>query len=236
MMSAALLGIAAAARGQDSTMAELPVPARAILRLGDSLKLSTPQTTKLQTLARTQIAALAKNTSAFLRAEADLIDASRKDDLIIRRLALEKRAKIAVDGEIARLQGDKDARAVLSADQRTKLQVILDRNDWGLRDDRVALWKPLVTPTPLSRSLSRTERDSIQRDSNVVRLRVVPSFAEIFIDDRLIGTAFKQVWLPVGVHKVKFSAPGCGTPIEQTIEVIKTGQPIILPPVTILGC
>jgi hypothetical protein len=77
---------------------------------------------------------------------------------------------------------------------------------------------------------------SAPRDSNQVRLRVSPNYAEMFVDERNIGTNFKQVWLSIGTHTVRFQAPGCGQPITQSVDVTKTGQAIIVPTVTIPGC
>src|SRR5207247_543524 len=127
-----------------------------------------------------QVAGLAKFTAAYLRADADLLDASRKDDIAIRRLALEKRAKIAIDAEVARLQAEKDSRAVLSADQKAKLEVILDIGEPGMKGKRQALWTPLVAPATLG-GLNYALLDSaaVPSDSNLVRFRVIPSFAEI---------------------------------------------------------
>jgi hypothetical protein len=171
-------------------------------------------------------------TASYLRAEADLLDATRKDDLAVRRLALERRAKIGIDGEIGRLQGEKDARALLTIDQRARLQTIQDQADTQPRQHQGAAWTPLVAPSQLT---WRFAHDSVYRDSGTVRMKVSPSYAEIFIDGISIGTNFKQVMWPVGQHTVRFVAPGCGRPVEQQITVTK-GQLLILPPVTIIGC
>jgi hypothetical protein len=225
----------AAAQGAgsiDSLLSPPPVPAQAILDARDDLKLTDAQLTRLQTLARTQVAGLVRMTASYLRAEADLLDATRKDDLAIRRLALEKRARIAIDGEIARLQGEKDARAVLAIDQRDRLQAMLDQVNTRPLRTIGPVWTPLVAPSQLA---LRFGRDSVVRDSGTVRLKVIPSYAEIFIDGINIGTNFKQVMVPIGAHTVRFQAPGCGRAIEQQITVIK-GQLLIIPPVTIPGC
>ena len=81
-----------------------------------------------------------------------------------------------------------------------------------------------------------SSQSSAPRDSNLVRLRVIPNYAEIFVDGKSVGTNFKQIWLSIGPHPVRFSAPGCGTPIDTVIDVKKTGQAIPIPTVTIPGC
>jgi Spy/CpxP family protein refolding chaperone len=217
---------------KDSLVAPTRVPAQSLLDVAEVLQLSEPQLARLRALARTQTATLSRMTASYLRAEADVLDASRKDDLVLRRLALEKRAKAAIDGEMSRLQEEKDSRAVLTADQREKLQGILDRIDTEPKVSQAALWSALVSPSPLTR---RIDLDSVVRDSGQVRLKVIPSYAEIYIDGAIIGTNFKQVSLPIGLHTATFKAPGCGSPVEQQITVIK-GQLLIVAPVAIVGC
>src|SRR3954464_9014455 len=133
---------------KDSLIAPPRVPAQSLIDARDALQLSEGQLAKLRVLARAQAAALTHATASYLRAEADLLDASRKDDIAGRRLALEKRAKIGIDGEIARLQGEKDARVRLTIDQREKLQQMLDRAETEPRENFSAAWAPLVTPSP----------------------------------------------------------------------------------------
>jgi hypothetical protein len=232
-----LIGATVDATGQttsakDSSIAPPRVPAQSLIDLRDSLQFSENQLAKLRSLARVQAAALTHATAAYLRAEADLLDASRRDDITVRRLALERRARIGIDGEIARLQGERDARALLTISQRDKLQQMLDRADTEPRENFAAVWTPVVMPAPLTR---RFERDSAARDSGQVRMKVTPSYAEILVDGLTIGTNFKQVTLAVGQHTVTFRAPGCGSPQEQQITVAK-GQLLILPPVMIAGC
>ena len=229
------------AAAQDSTpkvpITPSAIPAQWILDVREELQLTDVQVGKLQALARTQTGSLSRVTAAYLRAEADLLDASRTDDLAARRLALEKRAKVGIDAEISRLQWEKDSRLLLTGEQRAKVQAIVDRTDSPRQDSRVAIWMPLVSPIPLTRRLDAAARDSAAgRDSNQVRFKVNPSYAEIFVDNTLVGTNFKQIWVTVGSHKVRFAAPGCGVAIEQTIDVAKTGQTLILAPVSILGC
>jgi hypothetical protein len=169
--------------------------------------------------------------AAYLRAEADVLDASRKDDLANRRLALEKRAKVGIDGEMAMLQGERDAKALLTVDQRATLQAIGDQAASEPRPMQRPLWAPLVAPP----SVTFRFGDWIVRDSGQVRLKVTPSYAEIFIDGVNVGTNFKQVSWPIGDHTVRFQAPGCGNPIEQQF-TLRKGQLLIIPPVTIAGC
>ncbi len=90
-------------------------------------------------------------------------------------------------------------------------------------------------PSGNTRNASNSQ-SSPARDSNQVRLRVIPNYAEIFVDEKNIGTNFKQVWMTLGTHNVRFQAPGCGQPITQSVDVTKTGQAIIVPTVTIPGC
>ena len=99
------------------------------------------------------------------------------------------------------------------------------------RESFGAAWTPLITPSPIA---FRFSRDSVPRDSGQLRLKVTPAFAEIYIDGIRIGTNFKQVMWPVGDHTIRFVAPGCGTVVEQIVNVMK-GQLLIVPPVTIPG-
>jgi Spy/CpxP family protein refolding chaperone len=232
LFAATALASGQSASPKDTLIAPPPVPAQSILDLRDSLQLSDAQLLKLRALARTQTTSLAHMTASYLRADADLLDASRRDDIAVRRLALEKRARIGIDGEIARLQGERDARALLTLAQRDHLQAMADRAETQPRGMPSAVWTPLVTPSALA---YRFDRDSVVRDSGQVRLKVTPSYAEILIDGITIGTNFKQVTWAVGVHTVTFRAPGCGKPIEQQITVLK-GQLQIVPPIVIPGC
>ena len=208
--------------------AQVPVPAQTILAVADDLQLTQLQIDKLHALERSQLAATTRFTAAYLRAEADLLDAIRGEDLIIRRTALEKRAKIAIDAEIARLQAEKDSRAVLLPEQRKKLPMA--GSQVGSTTVEAVLWQPLIAPPPVSRTIT-----TIVADSGVARLKVSPTYAEIIVDSVKVGTGFKQLTLPVGVHTARFQAPGCGAPVEQTITINK-GELVIVPPVTLKGC
>jgi Spy/CpxP family protein refolding chaperone len=218
------LGHAAAAQSSPPR-----VPARLVLAVGDDLQLTPAQTTRLESLEKAQEAAVSKSAAAYLRAEADLLDAMRGDDLLLRRAALERRAKVGIDAEIARLQGEKDARAVLLPDQRAKL-LALPRPEVPPTIADVYPWEWLVAPPPLSRVAINPVVDS-----GIVRLKVTPNYAEIFIDSVKVGTGFKQLALPVGQHLARFQAPGCGAPVEQQL-VVGKNQLVILPPVAIAGC
>src|SRR5690349_15162761 len=78
-------------------LSPLTAPAERVLRLKSELVLDSAQVVKLRDLSRTQSASLSRATSAFLRAEADVVDASRSEDLVVRRAALERRSKAAID-------------------------------------------------------------------------------------------------------------------------------------------
>src|SRR3954471_15595811 len=167
----AFIFLAAAASGQ----AQL-VPAQAVLAVADDLQLTQAQIDKLHALERAQFAATSKSAASFLRAEADLLDAMRGEDLILRRAALEKRSKIAIDAEIARLQADKDSRAVLLPDQRQRLASMTVPVAPTACADAYP-WQQLVAPPPISRTVV-----AATIDSGTLRMKVTPSYVDIFID------------------------------------------------------
>jgi Spy/CpxP family protein refolding chaperone len=220
---------AAAAAAQDSAaknpppIYEPPVPARSILALRDDLQLSDAQLAKLKAFETTQIASLSRATAAFLRAEADLLDASRRDDVAAHRLALEKRAKIAIDAEVGRLQAEKDSRAVLTADQRAKLVTISDSLGLGGVMSEVAVWQSIVTPPPLTRVVHFAP----PLDSVEVRIAVMPIYADIYLDGLKIGSGRRFVRLAIGAHTLLYHAAGC-TDITVPITVEK-GPPLVVP-------
>jgi hypothetical protein len=209
--------------GRDPLLYEPPVPAQAILALRDDLQLTESQISKLTTLATTQLAALSRATAAFLRADADLLDASRADDLVIHRLALEKRAKIAIDAEVARLQAQKNASALLTDQQRTKLAEVTRPQQAGWVASDATVWQPLVSPPRLSRV-----RPAEPVDSGEIRVSVSPSYAEIYLDGQMIGLGRKFTRLPVGSHELRLQAPGC-TEVKMTIQVEKSSVQLIPP-------
>ncbi|HYD54619.1 MAG TPA: Spy/CpxP family protein refolding chaperone [Gemmatimonadaceae bacterium] len=97
------------------------VPARAILAMRDRLALTDDQVRRLEALAATQREALRPNEPAMLRARADLMEATRRDDIPAARAAMERMARARTDLAVAHLQARKSARDVLTAEQRTKL-------------------------------------------------------------------------------------------------------------------
>jgi hypothetical protein len=92
-----------------------------------------------------------------------------------------------------------------------------------------------VTSTSSQRNSQSAPSSSVKIDSGQVRMKVIPSYAEMFIDGKSIGTNFKTVGWPAGRFTARFQAPGCGVPIEQPI-VVKKGELLIVPAVTISGC
>lgn len=223
----ALSVFAAPAMAQDSASARAPaydppIPARAFLSFRAELELSDAQVAKLKTLETTQVVALTKATAAFLRAEADLLDIKR-DDLAAYRVALEKRAKVAIDAEVIRLQAEKDSRAVLTADQRTKAGAIDGLQSLRTTND-VTVWQSVVAPPPVTRMVNR----GIVPDSTEVRISVTPTYADIYLDGVKIGSGRRFVSLPVGGHTLLYHAEGC-TDIVLPISVAK-GPPMVVPP------
>jgi Spy/CpxP family protein refolding chaperone len=95
-------------------------PAARILGLRQQLELTDDQVKKLEAL---QAAPRPKSQqSDHLRAQADLMDAMQGDgNLTAARAALEKMNKLRTDEAIARLKSQQDARNVLTAAQKTKL-------------------------------------------------------------------------------------------------------------------
>ena len=224
----AIVLFATRAAAQDSVTKDLPiyappVPAHAILALRDDLQLTDGQVSKLKALETTQFALLSRETAAFLRAEADLLDAIRRDDLAVRRLALEKRAKIAIDAEVARLQADKDARALLTADQRAKLATIGEPQGISGVSNEVAVWQSIVAQPPLTRTLHYAP----VLDSTEVRISVMPIYADIYVDDVKIGSGRRFAKLAIGQHMLLYHATGC-TDVTLAISVNK-GPPIVVP-------
>lgn len=229
----AIVLCATAAAAQDSVTKDLPiyeppVPARSILAVRDDLQLSEAQVSKLRALETTQLALLSRQTAAFLRTEADLLDAIRLDDVAVRRLALEKRARVAIDAEVARLQAEKDARAVLTSEQRTRLPTLADAQGAGASSE-VAVWQSIVAQPPLTRPLHLTP----PRDSTEVRISVLPIYADIYLDGTKIGSGRRFLKLAVGAHALLYHAAGC-TDVTLPI-LVEKGPPLVVPRQT-LSC
>lgn len=186
------------------------------LQLRADLELDDAQAVKLRELARVQGAAHSRATAAFLRAEADVIDAARGDDLVVRRAALERRAKLAIDSEMARLRWEKDVRALLTATQNTTLTARLNQTP----DRSRQLWQAIVEPLPIVVPAGQPA------DSGEVRISVTPNYADIYLDGVKHGAGRKFFVLPVGKYELKFHAVGCSE-IALPIEIVK-GPPIVI--------
>ena len=74
---------------------------------------------------------------------------------------------------------------------------------------------------------------TVDRGTGTLRLKVTPTFAEIFVDGNRVGTGFKQTTASVGQHTIRFSAPGCGSPVEVQAEIKSKDELVIVPPVII---
>jgi Spy/CpxP family protein refolding chaperone len=203
----------------------LASPAQAILAVKDDLQLTASQVSRLRSLETAQSTALSRAMAAYLRAEADLLDAIRVDSLPLRRTALEKRAKSAIDAEMSRLQAEKDARAVLTQDQRTKLAELPVWTDARRLSIESSAWEALVVPAAAAR------KNLDVTDSTEVRITVMPTWADIYIDGKRIGSGKKFLFVAIGTHAVLFHATGCKD-VTTTIEVLK-GPPIVLPTQTL---
>jgi Spy/CpxP family protein refolding chaperone len=200
-----------------------PVPARSILVLRDKLQLSDVQVSRLKSLETTQLASLSRATAVFLRAEADLLDASHRDDIAVQRLALEKRAKVAIDAEVGRLQAVKDSRAVLTADQRAALATIGDPPELTGISSEVAVWQSIVAQPPLTRAVHVAP----PTDSAEVRISVMPIYADIYLDGLKVGSGRRFVKLAIGQHVLLYHAAGC---TDVTLQLtVEKGPPIVVP-------
>jgi hypothetical protein len=198
-------------------VAALLVPAARILRYRTDLRLDSAQAGRLRDLTREQNEVLGRATSAFLHAEAELVDATRSSDMGIRRAAMEKRSRAAVDGELARLRAEKDARALLTNRQVTMLDILLTET---VDDPRThPIWESQVAPLPLN------AMPFAAPDSGDVRIAVSPLTAEIYVDDRLIGFGRVAIRLPVGNHGLKFRTPSC---TDTRALLIAKGPPSVL--------
>lgn len=208
--------VASVAGGQD--LSPLTAPAERVLRLRSELGLDSSQVAKLRDLSRTQSIALSKATSAFLRAEADVVDAARSEDLAVRRGALERRSKSAIDGEMLRLRSERETTVLLTARQNDLLGVLTaTANDSSARSH--AIWESQVMPLPL------TAVAFVVPDSGSMRVTVDPLTTEIYIADKLVGFGRLATRLPLGEHTLKFRTPDC---IEEQRVVVGKGPPTIV--------
>jgi Spy/CpxP family protein refolding chaperone len=210
--------ILASPAGAQDSLAAATVPAAIALNLRQKLALTDSQVAKLREIERQQSAAFERTVAAFLRAEADVITAAQGDDPVVRRSALEKRAKVAIDADVARMKWDKDVRAVLTERQALSL------SDWAgaavARGATPVLWQPLIAPVDLRAAVGQLV------DSGEVRVSVSPNYADIYLNGDKRGTGRKVFLLPVGKYELKFHATGC-TEVAQSIEIVK-GPPIVI--------
>ena len=197
----------------------MTAPADRVLRLKSELGLDSAQVVKLRDLSRTQATSLSRATSAFLRAEADVVDASRTEDLVVRRAALERRSKAAIDGEMTRLRSEKETAALLTAKQKELLGILAatTASDSGARYR--AVWESQVAPLPLYATALAVP------DSANVRVTVDPLIAEIYIADKLVGFGRLTTQLPVGRHTIKFRTPAC---VEERVVEVTKGPPTVV--------
>ena len=206
--------IAAPLGAQEATSSS--TPAAILLNMREGLSLDSAQTRKLRDLEKLQSIALTATTAAFLRAEADVIEATRSDNPVARRNALEKRARVAIDAEVARMKWEKDARAILTPRQSADLPP----NLWGMRHAHPTLWQALTTPLGLSAAATQ------QTDSGEVRISVTPNHADIYLNSEKRAAGRKFFVLPVGRYELKLHAVGCSEQVIQ-LEVTK-GPPVII--------
>ena len=107
------------------------VPAGRVLAAKEELSLTDDQVKRLEALRTSQREALRPPTPARLRAMADLAEAREKDNIDGERSALEKLARLRVDEQVAYLRAAKEARDVLTPDQREKVGGMLRRMPGG---------------------------------------------------------------------------------------------------------
>lgn len=112
-------------------------PASALLRMRGQLDLTDDQVKKLEALQATPRAQ--RNQSDMLRAQADLMDATKGDVNIEKaRAAFDRMARIRTDAQLAQLKTRQDVRGVLTQTQRAKFDAFASsmrqrRGDIGAR-------------------------------------------------------------------------------------------------------
>lgn len=98
-------------------------PAEALLRQRTQLALTAEQVTKLEALAQSQRAARTTSPGQALRLRADLMDAMAGDGNVqAARAALDKLSAAQNDRLIAGMRAQQDVRAVLTPEQRAKVE------------------------------------------------------------------------------------------------------------------
>ena len=110
-------------------------PARMLLGQRERLQLTDEQVRRLEALDATQREALRPNEPAMLRARADLMEAMQRDNIEGARTALDRLSRIRNDQVIAGMRARKEARDVLTAEQRARID---DMRAGGMRRMRPA--------------------------------------------------------------------------------------------------
>jgi Spy/CpxP family protein refolding chaperone len=107
-------------------------PIGRLIAAKQQLGLTDDQVKKLEALRTTQQAQLAPNASQMLRLRADLLDAEKGDgDLAAARKALEKINAARTDRAVAMLKARQDVRAILTADQKAKVDAWMAEHRGG---------------------------------------------------------------------------------------------------------
>jgi Spy/CpxP family protein refolding chaperone len=100
-------------------------PAGALLAARAQLGLSDEQVKRLEALAAQQATALAPAAGDRLRARADLMDAMKGEgDAAALKRAMDKAHQLRTERALAMLKARQDARAILTADQRSRADAL----------------------------------------------------------------------------------------------------------------
>ncbi len=100
-------------------------PAAHVLAMRQQFNLTDDQVKKLEAMKTAQQTALEPPRAAMLRAQADLMDATKGDgDLAAARKAMEKMAQVHIDHAMAMLKAHQDVRAILTTDQKAKFDAM----------------------------------------------------------------------------------------------------------------
>jgi Spy/CpxP family protein refolding chaperone len=100
-------------------------PAAALLGAREALGLSADQVARLEALAAAQTRANPGNPGDMLRARADLMDAMKGEgDAAALRRAMDRAHQLRTERALATLKARQDARAILTADQRSRADAL----------------------------------------------------------------------------------------------------------------
>lgn len=100
-------------------------PAGALLAARTQLGLTEEQVRRLEALATQQAAGLAPNPGDMLRARADLLDAMKGEgDAAALKRAMDKAHQLRTERALAMLKARQEARAILTADQRSRADAL----------------------------------------------------------------------------------------------------------------